>query len=340
MRKSILIVIVASLALAGFVYCAGEIYDASNFSADGRKWQPAPSGHTAGKDNGPGEGLHHMGEDCGICHRKDGKAGNYVWTMSGTLYQDRAGRTPLVGGEIILQDCKGNVISMTTNEQGNFWTTTRIASNPYAIASHGGVTELLYSTDAQGVFHPADPDDARTWQYKAWVKSGDYVRYMVTIAPVGGSTDPDSRMSCSMHHAGMGSRGALWGNGKSTLPSYPSTQLSYKKHILPIFASKCVPCHIPGATVSRLVTKSDVDPTPTTVDFGAGLDLTTFEGSTAGGISKAGVQSVVNTAAPASSPLLGKTLFGSTHGGGSFWTTQDADYKALLQWIAEGAQKN
>jgi hypothetical protein len=52
------------------------------------------------------------------------------------------------------------------------------------------------------------------------------------------------------------------------------------------------------------------------------------------------VQSVVNTAAPASSLLLVKTLDGATHGGGNFWSTQDADYRALLQWIAEGAQKN
>src|SRR6185369_7118014 len=33
------------------------VYDASNFSVDGRKWQPAPNGHAAGKDNGPGEAI-------------------------------------------------------------------------------------------------------------------------------------------------------------------------------------------------------------------------------------------------------------------------------------------
>src|SRR6185369_1366047 len=50
------------------------VYDASNFSVDGRKWQPAPAGHVAGKDNGPGQAIHHPGEDCGICHTPGGRA--------------------------------------------------------------------------------------------------------------------------------------------------------------------------------------------------------------------------------------------------------------------------
>ena len=28
------------------------------------------------------------------------------------------------------------------------------------------------------------------------------------------------------------------------------------------------------------------------------------------------------------------------HPGGTFWTSDDADYKAIRQWIAEGAQNN
>src|SRR5689334_9691010 len=57
------------------------VYDGSNFTVDGRKWQPAPTGHVPGKDNGPGEAIHHPGEDCGICHTPGGRAGNKAWTM-------------------------------------------------------------------------------------------------------------------------------------------------------------------------------------------------------------------------------------------------------------------
>ncbi|MBI5234113.1 MAG: hypothetical protein HY880_07145 [Deltaproteobacteria bacterium] len=323
-------------------------YDAANFSSDGRKLQPVPTGHQTGKDNGEGAGTHNAGEDCGICHRPDGKA-KVVFTVSGTLYEDRAARRPLKGGEIILQDVEGNIISMTSNEVGNFWTYAPIASNPYAVASHGGVTEPLYSTDGQG-FHPADPKDTRTWQYKAWVKSGKHVRHMVTVAPVGGSTDPTSRMSCSMHHAAMGNRGGLWGAGKSTLDSYPANP-SFKKHILPIFRSKCAPCHIPGETLTRIATQSDFEGTPSTViDYSKSLDLTSYDGSavTVNGVTwtKKGIKDVTtgHNKKPDSSPVLLMTkrqANGSIiHPGGAFWSDSDADYLALRRWIAKGALNN
>ena len=212
------------------------------------------------------------------------------------------------------------------------------------------MTHTLYHTDDQG-FHPADPDDARSWQYKAWVKSGSHIRPMVTIAPVGGSTDPNSRMSCSMHHSSMGSRGALWGTGKSTLSSYPPSRLSFKKHILPIFRNKCAPCHIPGETWTRLVTKSDFEGTPLTkIDYSNSLDLTSYEGSSVTvnntAWTKRGIRHVTSgyQRNPESSPVLLKTKKqwnGSViHAGGSFWSAGDSDYRALRKWISEGAQNN
>lgn len=339
------IVLAACLVSAGFA--AG--FDASNFSAAGRMLQPVPTGHVPGKDNGPGMGMHNAGEDCGICHRPGGKA-PVVFTASGTLYEDRAGRRPLKGGEVILQDVAGNLISMTSNAAGNFWTFAPMASNPFAVASHGGMTDLLYSYDADGTFHPADPADSRSWQYKAWVKSGDHVRTMVTIAPIGGATDPSSRMSCSMHHAPMGSRGALWGTGKSTLAAYPPSRLSFARHVLPIFRNKCVPCHIPGETLTRLATKSDTETSSTMLDHSGSLDLTSYKGSTVvvngRTWAKRGVGDLTQgyRRNPDGSPVLVMTRRqpdgAVIHPGGVFWTSDDADYKALRQWIAEGASEN
>lgn len=296
------------------------VYDAGNFTVDGRKWQPVPTGHVPGKDNGSGEAIHQRGEDCGICHTPGGKAGNKVWTMSGTVYDSRAARTPLAGAEVIFQNISGHVFSMTSNELGNFWTDKPFFNNP-------------------------NNTNSAKWNYKAWVRYGNSVRPMVSLAPVGGG-----RMSCSMHHAGLGNRGGLWVVSTSTLRSYPATGLSYRKHIFPILRSNCAPCHIPGDTTAR----APAGEPP--FDYSHGLDLMTFEGSSvfvasytphgatapvpAKTWTKKGVQSVVSTAAPASSLLLVKTLYGASHAGGSFWTTQDADYRALLQWIAEGAQNN
>ena len=173
MNRNIFIAVMVFSSLVTFDKSWAANYDSINFSADGRKWQPAPTGHTPGKDNGNGIGTHNTGEDCGICHTPNGKAPNSVFTMSGTLYVDRAGRKPLKGGEVILQDINGKVISMTSNEVGNFWTYEPIGGNPLTEVGHGAGYKM-YSTDAQGnVVTYADTTYPQTWQYKTWVKNGD-----------------------------------------------------------------------------------------------------------------------------------------------------------------------
>lgn len=325
--------------VAFFVSGLAMVYNESNFSALGRMYQPPPEGHAVGKDNDPGRGMHHAGENCARCHCMGGRVEAYAWTMAGTLYADRSGRSVLKGGEIILQDREGNVISMTSNEAGNFWTTAPIASNPYTVVSHGGPPEPLYVLDSQGnLLQPADPTDPRTWLYKAWVRKGFSVRPMLTIAPAAGATGMS--MTCSMHHGAMGSRGALWVSPAPTLPSYPDSGLSYRKHIYPILRSKCSPCHIPGSTMTRQVTKADIDTPSTSFDFSNGLDLMTYEGSTVGSVVKDGVSSAVDTANPEQSLILQKTLPGKVHAGGAFWDNRAPDYIAIQQWIKEGALKN
>lgn len=353
---------VLGVAVFGMLYAHTLTYDSTNFNADARKLQPAPAGHTVGKDNGPGQGLHNSGDDCAICHTTYGKAGNYVFTIAGTIYEDRAARRPLTRAEVILQDYAGNVLSMTTNEAGNFWTYREIASNPYAVASHSGTTHLLYTVNADGSVTPADPSDSRTWQYKAWVRNPDgAVRQMVTIAPVGGSTGVVPRMSCNMHHSPFGSTGAAWASRKSSLTSYPSSSLSFRKHILPIFVSKCAPCHVPGAKATRLVTMSDIytqttnttnvpltNAAVTSIDYSSGRDFTSYAGSiyTSGSatVTKQGIRDFVNIPDPDTSPVLSKAMLQAagtaTHAGGTFWSAVDADYKAVRQWIAEGAHNN
>lgn len=330
-------------------------FDAANFSADGMKKWPVPTGHTPGKDDYTLlRGTHNAGEDCGICHTPNGKAQNYVFTMAGTLYEDRFGSRPLVGAEVILQDVEGNIISMTTNVAGNFWTYSPIASNPKSVASHGGTTHELFHYDEHGALVPADSADSRTWQYKAWIKNGEQVIAMTTIAPVGGATGTSPRMACNMHHSPMGSTGAAWVSRKPLLAAYPETGLSFKKHVQPILTAKCAPCHVPGKRMTRLVTESDVSTTaPTSIDYSAGHDFTTYAGSSvtvgsgdaAETITKAGVVDAVDTVSPEMSPILTKTLIRPidsprVHPGGGFWEMSDADYRAVRQWIAEGALDN
>ena len=84
-----------------------------------------------------------------------------------------------------------------------------------------------------------------------------------------------------MHHSPFGSRGALWGSRNGTVSSFPQAGLSFKKHILPILMSRCASCHLPGATTTRLVMKSDIDfqypdPQSTQIDFSKAHDLTAY----------------------------------------------------------------
>lgn len=344
MKKSLLGGVAIILAFTGVVYCA-VVYDSSSFTSRERQWQPAPTGYAAGNGNGAGTGTHHAGEDCGICHKPGGSGPDFV--MAGTMYVDRAATATMQGGEIIMEDYNGGIISLTTNSAGNFWTTAPIASNPYTVTTyHGGppFTPLFTMYSSGQLKTPADPLDSQTWKYKTWVRSGSAIRPMMTIAGVGGGTTAP-RMSCNMHHAGLGARGGLTAHDRSTLASYPATGLSYQKHIFPILRSKCAPCHIPGRTNTSLSTKAEYLSSTQAVsgsllDFSSGLDLMTYEGSTVSGVIKVGIGDVVNVSSPNASLVLSKTLEGAVHGGGSFWTLQDTDYKAISQWIAEGAQKN
>lgn len=371
MKSKVLVLAIPGLIYAGYAIAA-IVYDKTNFNASARAFQPIPD-HIVGKDNSkePNEfGTHMAGEDCGLCHTPGGKAdpdnkSKYVFTMAGTVYEDKAARKPLAGAEIVLTDYEGNVISMTSNEAGNFWTYAKIASYPLAVAGHGTIVKLYTENTVDNgdgttttTVTPASTTDSRSWIYKAWVKKGDQIIQSPDFKPVGGSSDPGSRMGCAMHHAPSGSRGALWLSERGTLASYPETGLSFKKHVLPILMSKCASCHRPGVTTTRAVMKSDIEPAfdvtnpydpadmdteSTMYDFSGMHDLTAYGDSGTAPWAKhgTGYYSVKDTSNPDNNALLFKTRKGGQeHAGGTFWTQDHPDYKAIRQWIAEGGLNN
>lgn len=318
MRKTTIAVLATSLAALGAIPMG---MGAGPFTAEGQLFEPIPAGHAPGKDNGVDSGhsagnqFHYTGEDCGICHTPGGKAGNHVFTMSGTLYKDRLGRVPLAGAEIALKDAAGGVVSMTSNKAGNFFTYTPIASDTAG-----------WDATRTAAENQANPG---TWRYKAWVRHGEKITPMVTIAPVGGSSVP--RMGCSMHHGPSGSRGALQ-VGFDTLPSYPATGISFKRQVLPILRNKCKACHMPAAANPKTTY-----PTGVTYDYSGGLDLSAYNKDAN---SAKGMLDVVDVIIPDVSPILTKTIAGAQHGGGAFWRGDEGDYRTIRQWIAEGARNN
>ena len=312
MRRNLIFATVALLLSTSAVWAVKSVWDESNFTMEERQWQPAPTGHEVGKDNGTGEPGHHPTDDCGICHSPKGVASSRVFTLTATVYDNRGARLPVEGAEVIFQDYGGNVFSMTTNDLGIAWTD---------VTMEGDVTQ-------------GDPADTSTWRYKTWLLHDGGIRPMMTIPALGNAMIP--RMSCVMHHASNGSLGGLWASPAPTLSKYPKRKLSYAKHIFPILRSKCGTCHKPGPTIANRGGEI--------FDYGADLDLVTYAGSSVEingePYVKKGILDVINIKKPHKSLLLKKTVKGALHGGGSFWKRGDPDYKALRQWIKEGAVNN
>lgn len=192
--------------------------------------EPTPS-----ENGGP---FHFRGEDCARCHVEGGKATNYVFTMAGSLCRDYGGTEPLPGGEIILEDQAGRTVSMTANEEGNFFT--------YA---------------------------PMTGAYKAWVVDGERYVPMVTVPKVG---TVSSWMSCNMHHTPDRTRGALFVPSGRTLAAYPTADISYRQVVRPILLNNCRPCHLPAGAAPT--TTQVIDGQTYTYDYSGALDLTSADG--------------------------------------------------------------
>ncbi|MFQ5589331.1 MAG: hypothetical protein ACE5F7_10880, partial [Nitrospiria bacterium] len=269
-------------------------------------------------------------KDCLRCHKAGEKAESVPFSMAGTVYKDNLGSEPIAGAEVVILDANGKVISMTTNAAGNFMTQVEIAD--------------------------ANPDPAKVDRYyKTWVLGPDG-----TVLPMLTMTSH----SCNMHHNPFNRRGALWAGSWSAAPdAAAATTVSFKKHVLPIFAAKCAPCHVPtdGILKDRL---GNVYPAghskegkPLEYDYTAGFDLLRYE---------AILDDSTGTVVSKTAPVSGRKFFNLTddpatakderedslmlvemlapetaHAGGTIAVDKnDPDYKTLLRWIKEGAHND
>lgn len=296
----------ATGALVLFVVGSGGLALANGvFTADSMKFAlPAPhepgDGDFEAEPSRNGQPLHFRGEDCSRCHVEGGKATNYVFTMSGTAYRDYEGTEPLEGAEIVLQDSSGQTISMKSNQEGNFYT-----------------RKPLVGTN-----------------YKAWVLYEDRVLPMCTVPAIGTT---QSWMSCNMHHSPGSTRGALFMPTGKTLRSYPTSNISWRNDVRPLFLAQCRACHVPAS--SAPITKQVVDGKSVAFDYSGGLDLTSYAALAQKREEK---PELVSTSDPDASTLLRKVLVDPTtvHAGGRLWKPSDPDYRLVRQWIAEGARDN
>lgn len=72
-----------------------------------------------------GSAGHMPGQDCQGCHGS--MTGPLGFTLSGTVYGDLEGSSPVGGATVVVTDDEGSVHQLVTHDNGNFYTTATIA---------------------------------------------------------------------------------------------------------------------------------------------------------------------------------------------------------------------
>jgi hypothetical protein len=80
-----------------------------------------------------GEGHHHPGEDCLMCHHQGGDGPPF--TFGGTLFTSSGGTKEVVGATLHLIDAAGTDVVVTTSKNGNFWSTDLVTFPVVAFAT-------------------------------------------------------------------------------------------------------------------------------------------------------------------------------------------------------------
>jgi hypothetical protein len=69
---------------------------------------------------------HYAGQECLTCHA-NGQNAQLRWTIAGTLFQDTYGTVIRGGATVTVTDARGQVVSMVTDSEGNFYTSQAVS---------------------------------------------------------------------------------------------------------------------------------------------------------------------------------------------------------------------
>lgn len=93
-----------------------------------------------------GEGGQMLpGSDCLACHDGSGEEAPR-WTAAGTAFADPDGLSPLDGATVRITDANGDVVELTTNAAGNFYTSQSLAFPIDAEIDAAGETRSMGSS--------------------------------------------------------------------------------------------------------------------------------------------------------------------------------------------------
>ena len=80
----------------------------------------ALGGEMGGVSPGP---LHRPGQPCLVCHGEAGPS-SHTFVIAGTVYATQGQSAPAAGVQVELEDSTGSIVTVTTNEAGNFYIAT------------------------------------------------------------------------------------------------------------------------------------------------------------------------------------------------------------------------
>lgn len=89
----------------------------------------ALGGEAPGVSPGP---LHRPGQPCLVCHGSEGPS-SHSFAIAGTVYATQGQTAPDPGVQVFLEDSTGSIVSINTNEAGNFYIPTGEWSPLYPI---------------------------------------------------------------------------------------------------------------------------------------------------------------------------------------------------------------
>lgn len=124
-----------TLALAGLLAsaCDGVLREAGGAAPDAGALAMIEAPPCDPPAAAAGDGHHHPGEDCLMCHYQGGEGPPF--TFAGTLYGDSGGRAPLSSATLHLIDALGTDVVVATQANGNFWSTDLVTFPVVAFAS-------------------------------------------------------------------------------------------------------------------------------------------------------------------------------------------------------------
>jgi hypothetical protein len=82
-----------------------------------------------------GDGHHHPGEECLMCHHQGGMDMAPPFTFAGTIYDGPGGTTPVAGATFHLIDALGTDVIVQSQTNGNFYSTDLLTFPVIAFAS-------------------------------------------------------------------------------------------------------------------------------------------------------------------------------------------------------------